>query len=305
MYYDILINNKRNKYVQLITKKLLHLRSYIIRKCDDPTYYKYANYGGRGVTYDQTWKDKDKFLQDICSVEGFNFMSYIKGELSLDKDLKDYKAKIYSKETCTWVTNAENEVLKPSRMKTYYGFNLAKGITYIFNQKADFAKRMNISEKVVIIQTRRRNSLNSNISHIGWFFWSEDDDNLPNVNLYWYSNAKGNISISSTLQLQVEQYAHLSGSTFYKLVRSNKRSKIIKDQTQILLVDGKKYTFPTIGNIAKFFGISRSNLANKINKSTDFKISGRSFHIIKTTEVVGKIGYHPIDLFANVIDLRK
>ena len=88
-------------------------------------------------------------------------------------------------------------------------------------------------------------------------------------------------------------------------MRSNKRSKIIKDQTQILLVDGKKYTFPTIGNIAKFFGISRSNLANKINKSTDFKISGRSFHIIKTTEVVGKIGYHPIDLFANVIDLRK
>ena len=136
-------------------------------------------------------------------------------------------------------------------------------------------------------------------------FWSEDDDNLPNVNLYWYSNAKGNISISSTLQLQVEQYAHLSGSTFYKLVRSNKRSKIIKDQTQILLVDGKKYTFPTIGSIAKFFGISRSNLANKINKSVDFKISERSFHIIKTTEVIGKIGYRSIVLFANVIDLRK
>ena len=303
MYYDMLINNKDNKYVKTIFHKLTHLRSYIFRKCNDTSYVKYKNYGGRGVTYDPKWNDLDTFIKDMCEIDGFNPLLLVKGKLALDKDIKNHHAKLYSKDTCTWVTNDENELVKPSRFNTYYGYNVEKGITYIFNQKVNFARRMGISDRVVVAQTERKNSCNSNINHTGWVFWSADDKNLPKVIQYEYSNVKNNIHMSSTTQSIVENYAHLPGGTFNKLLRSKYSLKKILDRKQILIVNDTRYEFNSVNDTANYFNISRSNLTSKLKKYSDFTINNYHFRVIKTNSVSGIISYTVPNLFSTVIDL--
>lgn len=97
MYYSILKNHEENKYVRICLKKLRALHKYIINKSDNPRNKKYTVYGGRGVRYDPRWVNFNSFLKDICGVPGFEPLKLIKGYISLDKDLRNHKAKIYSK----------------------------------------------------------------------------------------------------------------------------------------------------------------------------------------------------------------
>lgn len=304
MYYNLLINNQSNKYVKRCLDKLKHLQKYIIDKCDNPKNVKFHNYGGRGVTYDHKWKDFNVFLKDITEIDGFSPLAIINGKISLDKDLKNYKKKIYSKETCSWVSNEDNERLKPSRLNTYYAYSYDKNLTFIFNQKADFAKQFDISERVVIAQTIRSNSKHSNISKVGWTFWSATDI-APKLRRYIFSNSKNNIHIESFTQTKIEKIVGLSGGTFNKLIRSHDKEKALADNSQHVLINGKKYDFNSMNQFAKFLNVSRSSLTSKMNKFNDFKI--KDYHIVKLSNnsILGYIKYVDINPYQNMIDIRK
>lgn len=196
----------------------------------------------------------------------------------MDKDLKDYKQKIYSKDTYSWVSNKANEQLKPSRF--------------------------NISERVVISQTLRNNSQYSNISKLGWVFWKHRDI-APKIRRYRFSNSKNNIHLESTNQTKLEKQIGLSGGTFNKLIKSPVKVKVLTSTSQRVLIDGKEYTFNSMNQFAKFLKVSRSSLTAKMKKFNSFTI--KNYQIIKLTNkhILGYISYTDINPYRKMIDIRK
>lgn len=65
-------------------------------RCDNPSYWSYKHYGGRGIAYDPRWKDFAEFLADMGERPG--------KEYSLDRIDNNGN---YTKENCRWVTQKE------------------------------------------------------------------------------------------------------------------------------------------------------------------------------------------------------
>lgn len=74
----------------------------------------YNSYGGNGVTIDESWLNFSTFYKDVQELEGFDIEKIMEGKLELDKDFKqlDTHNKVYSKDTCKWMTRAENSGMK-------------------------------------------------------------------------------------------------------------------------------------------------------------------------------------------------
>lgn len=89
----------------------------IIRRCYDKTAPFYKWYGGNGVTVCDRWKRFDLFYEDYTKIDGYDKDKFEKGEIELDKDLKPNPNKVYSLETCTFVSHREN--LEPVLIKRY------------------------------------------------------------------------------------------------------------------------------------------------------------------------------------------
>lgn len=80
-------------------------------RCYNKNDISYHNYGGKGVTVCSRWLESfDNFIEDIDHIEGFNFDLWINGRLQLDKDIKqqDVQYKVYSKETCMFISTQKN-----------------------------------------------------------------------------------------------------------------------------------------------------------------------------------------------------
>lgn len=79
-------------------------------RCDNPKNKQYADYGGRGITYDPAWLLFEYFLED---------MGEAPVGLQIDRERNDGN---YCKENCRWVTrlvNANNK--RNNRMLTFNG----------------------------------------------------------------------------------------------------------------------------------------------------------------------------------------
>lgn len=68
----------------------------------------YDKYGGAGVKVSDEWHCFDTFRKDIENLPGFNEELFYKNKLQLDKDGLSGLNKIYSKETCQWLSREEN-----------------------------------------------------------------------------------------------------------------------------------------------------------------------------------------------------
>lgn len=80
----------------------------MIYRCYSNTHPSYKFYGERGVTVSDEWHCYDNFRSDIEDLDGYDEGLFYKNKLELDKDGMDKEAKIYSKETCRWVSREEN-----------------------------------------------------------------------------------------------------------------------------------------------------------------------------------------------------
>jgi hypothetical protein len=104
--------------------------SQMKRRCYDPRVADYANYGGRGITYDSRWEDFENFFVDMKD-------GWRKG-LTLDRIDNNGN---YNKENCRWATRKTQATNRRStRLFVFHG--IAKTLT-------DWATELNIKRSTL------------------------------------------------------------------------------------------------------------------------------------------------------------
>jgi len=97
--------------------KLFDVWRAMIARCYNQKNPSYKTYGAKGITVCERWKRFDYFLEDVTTIKGFDQELINKGKLVLDKDIINRDAKIYSPETCCFVSRSENT--KESSTRTW------------------------------------------------------------------------------------------------------------------------------------------------------------------------------------------
>jgi hypothetical protein len=128
-----------------------------------------------GYSIEESWHCFQNFCEDIPFLEGYDKWLVMQGEgpdsYELDKDIKVKGNKVYSKDTCMFVSRRENNKsgnkTHPKRLTrlTYKATRLEDGHTEIFTNQAEFADKYKLQRAKVnccIKGTRK--------THKGWKF---------------------------------------------------------------------------------------------------------------------------------------
>ena len=134
------------KYSKLYDLSLRRVRSDIIKRCYNPQSHAFINYGARGVRVCQEWLDNPESFYKWALQNGW------KKGLHVDKDIKGNDL-LYSPETCSIVTQAENNAAKRNKPQR----NVAK-----FKFKGEMLTIREISNKVGISADTIRERMKQN-----------------------------------------------------------------------------------------------------------------------------------------------
>lgn len=150
-----------------VTRRKLYLLWYNIRRrCYDQTNPRYSLYGGKGIRMCDKWLTFDRFLEDIIYVPGYNEQKLLQGKIFLDKDLSN--AKLYSKDTCSFVDIATSNKCKPNQMLNFIAIS-PTGKRYVSNNQSEFAREHNLRQTSISDCLRGRLK-----SHNKWTFSYEE-----------------------------------------------------------------------------------------------------------------------------------
>lgn len=118
----------------------------MIERCYNENFGEYKRYGAKGVRVCQRWLTYTNFREDITKLEGYNKDLFYNRKIFLDKDKKqlgkEYSERIYSPETCIFLSASENN--------TYTSYNYRfdaidpEGNYYIEDNLVEFCKEHNI-----------------------------------------------------------------------------------------------------------------------------------------------------------------
>lgn len=111
--------SKKNNY------KLYAIWYQMIKRCYDKNSKNYKRYGARGITVSDEWLCFENFIKTIEKVPNFDLdkIGQSRDSLHLDKDLLQINSenKVYSKETCIFLTNLDNIKIRTieNKLKKY------------------------------------------------------------------------------------------------------------------------------------------------------------------------------------------
>ena len=107
---------KIKKENKKLFKKTYQVWIDMIKRCYDINRAGYTSYGKKGVKVSDRWLNFSKFYKDIQKLEGFNMNDFINSKIFLDKDKlqlnKPHSERIYSKDTCVFLSRRENNLLQ-------------------------------------------------------------------------------------------------------------------------------------------------------------------------------------------------
>ena len=149
----------------LLYQRLKRVHYTMVRRCTVPGSTGYDNYGAKGVTVCEKWLDFEGFLDDVDKIPGFDEDRYVSDKLSLDKD-REWGNKLYSLETCRFLTPEENNTIKPNQQYQIVGYSPEK-VTYHFHSANAFAKEHNLNYTSIIKCAKNETG---QIHHKGWQF---------------------------------------------------------------------------------------------------------------------------------------
>ena len=179
-------DRKTNEHKKYLYNRLARVCYKMHDRCNNPKQKCYVNYGGRGVTYCDKWAHVNGFIDDVDKIPGWDEQKFLNHELQLDKDFRVRGSKIYSLETCLWISRQENMKKQPSRQKPFTAYNLITGEYKHGTMKKEFAKENKLCYTVVL------NVLNHKKHRAGqWVLWYDDDPHKPDLNdpiFYLYRN---------------------------------------------------------------------------------------------------------------------
>lgn len=89
----------------------------MLNRCYNENYPEKYLYGDAGVTVCKRWHRFDFFISDIESLPGWDRDLFDAGMIYLDKDRLSGEEKVYSPETCVWLSAKENHPLNNPRQK--------------------------------------------------------------------------------------------------------------------------------------------------------------------------------------------
>lgn len=153
---DLKTKNRHNGYYT----KLNNLRQAIIGRCTKPNYSNYKYYGAKGVRVSDRWLESfDNFYEDIIQIDGWDAEEFMKGNIVLDKDF--FKEKLYSLETCLWLSKDINQNLRDN--SEYKAISPSGEVIY-FSSISAFSKKYGLSYSTV---TKRLNGTTTGY-YRGW-----------------------------------------------------------------------------------------------------------------------------------------
>lgn len=141
--FKIIIDGKRTKENKIYVK-LYGLWYNMKQRCTNPKHPRYKDYGGCGVKLCVRWMIFDNFVEDVDKIEGFLLDKLINGEICLDKDKKS-GSKLYSLETCVFISKEENNHYKPNQQREVIGIS-PQGEKYKFTNQSQFAREHNLTQ---------------------------------------------------------------------------------------------------------------------------------------------------------------
>lgn len=100
-------------------RKYYDLWRNMIQRCYNPKRHDYNRYGAKGIKVDKRWHCFEYFLSDIKELDGWDEEKFLNSEIQLDKDKLQFNLphcrRIYSKNTCVWLSNKENYYYREKR----------------------------------------------------------------------------------------------------------------------------------------------------------------------------------------------
>jgi hypothetical protein len=146
----------RGKYKQYYT-----LWHNMITRC-----YNHSNKAYDNVSVCDRWLIFQYFYEDIPLIDGWNKEQFEKGLIVLDKDIKqrNQKHKVYSPQTCSWVSAHQNSVIQDNQQK-WFTATSPSGEQYIDYNITDFARKHNLERRQIsaVLHNRFKSTL-------GWHF---------------------------------------------------------------------------------------------------------------------------------------
>ena len=140
----------------------------MICRCYDTKNKRHLAY--KNVTVCDRWLVFENFLSDVKLMNDFDEELFSRGELVLDKDIKQrfLEHKVYSPETCSWVSKHENNRVQDGQQKIFYAMS-PDGEVYKEYNITDFARKHNLDRRHISGCLHGRTK-----THRGWKFSYEE-----------------------------------------------------------------------------------------------------------------------------------
>ena len=193
----------------------------MMSRCYNVNCSKYKNYGARGVTVCDRWKNHlSVYRKDVKLLCGYDEKLVLQGKLQLDKDYRNKGNKVYSPETCIWVTERANAQVKPSYMWWHYGWDTSSNTLVKFYNIEHFCSVYKQKPKnVSTVSTSKDSKLNKGWLN-GWFFWSKEHNEL--VKLFTATNVNNGVV---HISYRSSELAKMINSTPSKLYTYNRKGR--------------------------------------------------------------------------------
>lgn len=143
-------------------KKLYNVWAGILRRCFDKNHNRYRD----NINVCERWLCFDNFIEDVKTLEGWNEELFFKSEIQLDKDSKqfNYDEKIYSPQTCVWLTKDRNNELQSNHCYQFKAIS-PSGEEFIYTSQQKYAREngLDVSSINKCLKGKRKSSK-------GWTF---------------------------------------------------------------------------------------------------------------------------------------
>lgn len=155
------INYKKTKEYQLWCR--------LLNCCYNTECKYYKDYGGKGVTVSNEWLNYQQFCNDIQYLPGYDEWNTTDLEYVLDKDIlcdkKGIYPKIYSKETCIFITYKKNSEISSVTGKQFLATRVEDNYNEEFDNILNFVKKYNL-----VYSSVRNCIYGKSKLHRGWKF---------------------------------------------------------------------------------------------------------------------------------------